>query len=381
MKDWFSLQPEQASTFAADVDALYWYLWALTAFFFVLLVTLLIVFTVKYRRRTDQDVPRPIAGSIKLETVWTVIPFIISLSVFAWAASIYVKMVRHPADSMDIYVVGKQWMWKFQHPEGQREINELHVPVGKKVRLVMSTEDVLHSMFIPAFRVKQDVVPGANRFSTLWFEATKPGKYHIFCAEYCGTQHSGMIGSVYVMDPVEYQQWLSGGGASAGGTMVQQGEKVYNALGCASCHQAGGLGPQLEGLFGKKRTFTDGGSMVADESYIRESILNSQAHIVAGYQPVMPTFQGQVSEEELMKLVAFIKGAANSTQPADGAGAAAGAGAGATSTALPGTVGNSNKTIAPGQAAEGANPVDTKTGTETSRTTEQASPQSMAPKR
>jgi cytochrome c oxidase subunit 2 len=371
MKDWFSLQPEQASTFAADVDALYWYLWALTAFFFVLLVTLLIVFTVKYRRRTDQDVPRPIAGSIKLETVWTVIPFIISLSVFAWAASIYVQMVRHPADSMDIYVVGKQWMWKFQHPEGQREINELHVPVGKKVRLVMSTEDVLHSMFIPAFRVKQDVVPGANRFSTLWFEATKPGKYHIFCAEYCGTQHSGMIGSVYVMDPVDYQQWLSGGANQ--GTMVEQGEKLYTALGCVTCHQAGGLGPQLEGIFGKTRTFTDGSSMVADESYLRESILNSQSHIVAGYQPVMPTFQGQVTEEELMKLVAFIKGAANSTQP--------GSGGAASTNALPGTVGNSTKTIAPGQAAEGANPVDAKTGTETSRTTEQTPERAKTPGR
>ncbi len=371
MKDWFSLQPEQASTFAADVDALYWYLWALTAFFFVLLVTLLIVFTVKYRRRTDQDVPRPIAGSIKLETVWTVIPFIISLSVFAWASSIYVQMVRHPADSMDIYVVGKQWMWKFQHPEGQREINELHVPVGKKVRLVMATEDVLHSMFIPAFRVKQDVVPGANRFSTLWFEATKPGKYHIFCAEYCGTQHSGMIGSVYVMNPVDYQQWLSGG-ASAG-TMAEQGQKLYTTLGCVTCHQAGGLGPQLDGVFGKKRTFTDGTSMVADESYLRESILNSQSHIVAGYQPVMPTFQGQVTEEELMKLIAYIKGDASTAQSGDGAGT--------TSIALPGTVGNSGKTIAPGQAAEGANPVDVKTGLETSRTTEQTPAPARTPGR
>lgn len=375
MKDWFSLQPEQASTFAADVDALYWYLWALTAFFFVLLVTLLIVFAVKYRRRTDQDVPRPIAGSIKLETVWTVIPFIIALSVFAWASSIYVKMVRHPAEAMDVYVVGKQWMWKFQHPEGQREINELHVPVGKKVRLVMATEDVLHSMFIPAFRVKQDVVPGANRFSSLWFEATKPGKYHIFCAEYCGTQHSGMIGWIYVMDPVDYQQWLSGG-ANTAGSMVDQGEKVFNALGCVSCHQAGGLGPSLEGLFGKKRTFTDGTSTVADESYIRESILNSQAHVVAGYQPIMPTFQGQIGEEELMKLIAFVKGSANSAAPAP-----EGAGAAPTNTALPGTVGNAGRTPALSGTAEGANPVDVKTGTEVSRTTEQTSPQGIAPKR
>ena len=363
MKSWFSIAPEQASTFAPDVDALYWYLWALTGFFFVLLFTLMLVFAAKYRRRSDADVPRPIAGSIKLEAVWTVIPFIIALSIFAWASSIYVQMVRHPADAMDIYVVGKQWMWKFQHPEGQREINELHVPLGKKVRLVMATEDVLHSMFIPAFRVKQDVVPGPNRFSTLWFEATKPGKYHIFCAEDCGTQHSGMIGTVYVMEPVEYQQWLAGG-AAQGGSMIQQGEKVFGTLGCVTCHQAGGLGPQLDGLFGKKRTFTDGQSAVADDSYIRESILNPQTHIVAGYQPVMPTFQGQISEEQLMQVLAFIKGAANSTQPA-GEGAAPSA-----PTSLPGTVGNAT-TSAP-RAIEGANPQDPKSGTEISRTTEQA---------
>jgi cytochrome c oxidase subunit II len=242
------------------------------------------------------------------------------------------------------------------------------------VRLVMATEDVLHSMFIPAFRVKQDVVPGANRFSTLWFEATKPGKYHIFCAEYCGTQHSGMIGSIYVMDPVEYQKWLSGG-ANTAGTMVEQGEKLFSSLGCVTCHQAGGLGPQLEGLFGKKRTFTDGSSAVADESYIRESILNSQAHVVAGYQPIMPTFQGQISEEELMKLIAFVKGSANSAAPAsDGTGAPA-------NTSLPGTVSSTGKTPTQIGSADGANPVDVKTGTEVSRTTEQTSPQGMAPKR
>ena len=373
MKSWFTLAPEQASTFAPDVDALYWYLWALTGFFFVLLFTLMLVFAAKYRRRSDADVPRPIAGSIKLETVWTVIPFIIALSIFAWASSIYVSMVRHPGDAMDIYVVGKQWMWKFQHPEGQREINELHVPAGKKVRLVMSTEDVLHSMFIPAFRVKQDVVPGPNRFSTLWFEATKPGKYHIFCAEYCGTQHSGMIGSVIVMDPVEYQQWLSGGAAQTG-SMAQQGEKLFASMGCVTCHVPGGLGPTLEGVFGKQRTFADGQSVKADDSYIRESILNPQAHIVAGYQPVMPTFQGQISEEQLMQLIAFVKGSANSTQPGDAGSAPAAA------PALPGAV-SGGRTPTQVGAAEGANPMDPKTGTQISRTTEQATPQGAAPNR
>jgi cytochrome c oxidase subunit II len=364
MKSWFSLAPEQASTFAPDVDALYYYLWALTAFFFVLLFTGILYFAAKYRRRHDSEVPRPIAGSIKLETVWTVIPFIIALSIFAWAASIYVKMVRVPADTMDIYVVGKQWMWKFQHPEGQREINELHIPAGKKVRLVMATEDVLHSMFIPAFRVKQDVVPGPNRFSTLWFEATKPGKYHIFCAEYCGTQHSGMIGSVIVMDPVEYQRWLSGG-ANQGGTMVEKGEKLFTQLGCVTCHQAGGLGPTLTGVFGKKRQFQDGQTAIADDNYIRESILNPQAHIVAGYQPVMPTFQGQVSEEQLMQLLAYVKGAAASTQAAPGAG----------QPSLPGTVSGASTPSSLPQSAEGANPVDTKSQSETTRTTEQRSGQ------
>lgn len=353
MKSWFSLAPEQASTFAADVDALYYYLWALTAFFFVLLFTGIIYFAAKYRRRSDSEIPRPIAGSIKLETVWTVIPFIIALSIFAWASSIYVKMVRTPAEAMDVYVVGKQWMWKFQHPAGQREINELHIPTGKKIRLVMSTEDVLHSMFIPAFRVKQDVVPGPNRFSTLWFEATKPGKYHIFCAEYCGTQHSGMIGTVYVMDPVDYQNWLSGGAQS--GSMAQQGEKHFTTYGCMTCHTAGGQGPELEGIFGKKRTFTDGQSVLADDSYIRESILNPQAHVVAGYMPVMPTFQGQISEEQLMQLIMYVKGeAATKADP---------------NAPAPGTATASTPSSLP--AAEGANPVDVKSGTETTRTTEQ----------
>lgn len=340
MQDWLSLAPEQASTFATDVDLLYYYLWALTAFFFVLLVSAIIYFAVKYRRRSDAEIPRPIAGSIKLETLWTVIPFILALSIFAWATNIYVKMVRVPAETMDIYVVGKQWMWKFQHPEGQREINELHLPVGKKVRMIMATEDVIHSMFIPAFRVKQDVVPGANRVSVLWFEPTKPGKYHIFCAEYCGTQHSGMIGTVTVMEPGDYQKWLSGGTES--GTMASQGERMFTSLGCITCHQPGGLGPSLEGIIGKKRTFADGGSVVADENYVRQSILEPQAHIVAGYQPIMPTFKGQVSEDQLMLLIDYLRGG---------------------SAAAPVKTG-----------AAGASPGDAKSQTETARTTESALP-------
>lgn len=355
MTSWFSLAPEQASTFAADVDALYYYLWALTFFFFVLLMTAFIFFALKYRRKSDHEIPQPIAGSIKLETIWTVIPFILALSIFGWATAIYVKMVRTPAETMDVYVVGKQWMWKFQHPEGQREINELHIPAGKKIRLVMATEDVLHSMFIPAFRVKQDVVPGANRMSTLWFEATKPGKYHMFCAEYCGTQHAGMIGTVTVMEPVAYQRWLSGVTEGVQ-SMASSGEKAFNDLGCVTCHQAGGLGPVLDGLVGKRREFADGGSVMADENYIRESILNPQARIVAGYQPVMPTFKGQISEDQLMQLITYVKGGSNST----GGGAIA-----------PAAAGSVNGSTLP--AAEGANPRDVKSGTEIRNTTEERS--------
>jgi cytochrome c oxidase subunit 2 len=297
--------PDQASTFSGEVDALYGFLCALTIFFGVVLSLLILYFAVKYRRRREDEIPRGVEGSMRLEVVWTVVPFIVSMGIFVWGANIYYGMYRPPDEALDIYVVAKQWMWKFQHLDGHREINELHVPVGRKVRLMMTTEDVIHSFFVPAFRTKMDVVPG--KYSTVWFEATKPGSYHLFCAEYCGTSHSGMIGWIYVMEAPEYQDWLSGG--AGGGSLASSGEKLFQQLACNTCHKTDGTGrgPALEGVFGKQVKLQDGSTVTADESYVRESVLNPRAKVVAGYQPIMPTFQGQVSEEQLLELAAYIK--------------------------------------------------------------------------
>jgi len=242
---------------------------------------------------------------MKLELVWTIIPFFIAMGIFVWGASIYYTIYHSPKEALEIYVVAKQWMWKFQHLDGQREINELHVPVGRKVKITMTTEDVIHSFFVPAFRVKLDVVPG--KYSTIWFEATKPGRYHLFCAEYCGTSHSGMIGWIDVMEASEYQAWLAGGAGE--GSLASSGEKLFQQLACVTCHRsdAQGRGPVLQGLFGKEVQFQDGNKTVVDEAYIRESILNPRAKIVAGFQPIMPTFQGQITEEQLLQLIAYIK--------------------------------------------------------------------------
>ena len=214
-------------------------------------------------------------------------------------------LYRPPANAMEIFVVGKQWMWKVQHMDGQREINELHVPINRPVKLIMGSEDVLHSYYIPAFRVKADVIPG--RYNTLWFQATKPGVYHLFCAEYCGTKHSGMIGSVIAMEPEEYQAWLDGG--RSGDSPVAAGEKLFSALACNTCHRTDsqGRGPMLTNLFGKTVELQGGGTVVADDAYLRESIVQPQAKIVDGFLPIMPTFQGLVSEEQLLQLIAYVK--------------------------------------------------------------------------
>jgi cytochrome c oxidase subunit II len=299
------LFPERASTIGVGVDHLYFFLLAVAGFFAILIFSLVFVFAIKYRQRSPSDRAQPIAGSLPLELIWTVIPLGLSMVMFVWGADLYFQHARAPRGATDIYVVGKQWMWKLQHPEGRREINELHVPVGRPVRLILASEDVIHSFYVPAFRIKQDAVPG--RYTSEWFEATKPGKYHLFCAQYCGTNHSRMAGWVYVMEPVEYERWLSGGTGSE--TMAMAGGKLFENLGCANCHHAdgSGRGPSLVGVFGKKALLTGGQAAVADEAYIRESILNPGAKVVAGYQPIMPTFQGQVSEEGLLQIIAYIK--------------------------------------------------------------------------
>ena len=301
----FSLFPEQASTMAGRVDALYFALVAISAFFSVLIAGLIVYFAVKYRRRAPDSIGAGGHGSMALEIAWSGLPFLITMGVFVWGASVFFAMSRPPDETLNIYVVGKQWMWKFQHLDGQREINELHVPVGRPVKIIMTSEDVIHDFFVPAFRVKADVLPG--RYTSIWFQPTKPGRYHLFCAEYCGTRHSGMIGQVVVMDPSEYQTWLSGG--TPEGSLAAAGAKLFADLACNTCHRpdAQGRGPVLEGLFGNTVRLQSGETIAVDEAYVRESILTPSARITAGFQPIMPTFQGLVTEEQLLELIEYVK--------------------------------------------------------------------------
>ena len=302
----FSLFPAQASTLAPEIDNLYLGIIAITAFFAVVVVIFVVYFAIKYRDDTGDKVGAPITGSVPLELGWSLIPFFISIGIFVWASVVFFHIVRAPDQTLDIYSTGKRWMWRFQHIDGQREINELHVPVGRPVRVVFTSEDVLHDLFIPAFRVKADAVPG--RYSAIWFEPTQVGEYHIFCAEYCGTRHSGMIGTVYVMEPADYQAWLSGGGVT-GGTMLQQGDALFTQLACVTCHlpDGTGRGPSLVGVFGSTVTLENGSTVTADESYLRESILTSQAKTVKGYEHIMPTFQGLINEDGVAALIEYIK--------------------------------------------------------------------------
>jgi len=303
----FQLFPTQASTLAPEIDNLYLGVIAITALFAIIVVVCVIYFAIKYRDHTGDKVGAPITGSVPLELGWSLIPFFISIGIFVWASVVFFHIVRAPDQTLEIYSTGKRWMWRFQHIDGQRELNELHVPVGRPVRVVFTSEDVLHDLFIPAFRVKADAVPG--RYSAIWFEATKVGEYHLFCAEYCGTKHSGMIGTVYVMEPSDYQTWLAGGGAISGGSMAERGAQLFTQLACVTCHlgEGSGRGPSLVGLFGSTVTLTNGTTVVADESYLRESILTSQAKTVAGYQQLMPTFQGLVNENDVASLIEYIK--------------------------------------------------------------------------
>jgi cytochrome c oxidase subunit 2 len=274
-------------------------------FFSLLIAGLIVAYAIKFRRRSPDAIGAVIHGGLMLEITWSVIPLMITMVLFVWGASVFFAMSRPPEETLNVYVVGKQWMWKFQHLDGQREINELHVPVGRPVKLIMTSEDVIHDVFVPAFRVKADVLPG--RYTNIWFEPTKPGTYHLFCAEYCGTRHSGMTGQVVVMEPNDYQNWLSGG--TGEGSLAAAGQKLFNDLACNTCHRpdAQGRGPVLQNLFGKTVELASGERVVADEAYIRESILNPHAKITAGFQPIMPTFQGLVTEEQLLELIEYVK--------------------------------------------------------------------------
>jgi cytochrome c oxidase subunit II len=318
MQSWIPFIPESGSTESSNVDALYFYLSGVTIFFTLLIAGVIIFFVIRYRRRSPYEVPRPIAGSHALETLWSVIPLAIAMSIFVWGAGLYFRNSRPPKNAIEVYVVGKQWMWKIQHSTGQREINELHVPVGRKIKLIMASEDVIHDVYIPAFRIKADVVPG--KYTTEWFEATKPGRYHLFCAEYCGMNHSLMGGYVVVMEPKDFDNWLAGNVNQQ--SAASSGQQLYQTLGCASCHGnngEGGRGPALLGVFNSNVQLANGQTVRGDETYIRESILNPQAKLVSGYGPIMPTFQGVVNEEQLVQLLAYVKSLGATPAGASGA--------------------------------------------------------------
>jgi cytochrome c oxidase subunit 2 len=298
--------PPNASSVATEMDLLYLFMTGVSAFFVVLVAAIVVYCTFKYRRRYSNQVGADIHGSLVLELTWTIIPLVLAMVMFGWGASLFYRLSRPPSDAMEIYVVGKQWMWKVQHPEGVREINELHVPIGRPVRITLGSEDVIHDYAIPAFRVKMDAVPG--KLTTLWFTATAPGTYHIYCDQYCGTQHAGMIGQVTAMEPQAYAAWLTGG-TGAGVPTAQAGEQLFKDLVCVTCHLAdgSGRGPSLVGVAGSTVKLADGRTVVADDNYLRESIVNSQAKIVAGYLPLMPVMQGMINEEQLMQLISYIK--------------------------------------------------------------------------
>ena len=317
------LWPESASTNAGNVDALYIFLLLVSGIMIAMIFSVLTVFAVRFRKQKGQRAEQ-IEGSHELEITWSIIPFCVMMVFYIWGAVIFFRERTPPQDATEVYTVAKQWMWKFEHKEGQREINELHVPVGRDVKMIMTSQDVIHSFFVPAFRIKQDVIPG--RYTTLWFRATKAGTYHLFCSQYCGTQHSGMVGWIKVMEPNDYEAWMSGGGNQP---LAVAGQKLFSELGCVTCHRSDtqGRGPDLAGVFGKPVLLQDGRTVTADENYIRESILEPGAKIVQGFKPVMPTFQGLVSDEQLNALVDYVKSLAGpqserpaNSNPAAGAG-------------------------------------------------------------
>jgi cytochrome c oxidase subunit II len=299
------LFPKQASTIAGSVDALYFFLIAVSACFACLIFGLIAYFMVKYRRRPGHERAVPTQTHIGLEIAWTGIPLLLTAVMFIWGAKLFFIEYNPPAGAMEVFVVGKQWMWKFQHPEGRAEINELHVPRGQPVKLTMISDDVIHDLFVPAFRVKKDVLPG--RYTMVWFEATKTGSYHLFCSQYCGTQHSKMGGWVHVMEPSDYAKWIDGPGA--GKPLALAGAQLFQKLGCAACHlpQGNGQGPSLVGVFGRTVKLTSGRTIEANEDYIRGTIAHPGVNVIAGYQPIMPTFKGLVGEEGMQQLIAYVK--------------------------------------------------------------------------
>jgi cytochrome c oxidase subunit 2 len=307
LSNWMShsqLWPDEASTIAPQVDLLYLFLIAISLVGLVLVALLVFGFSIRYRKAANPEATQ-IEGSVILEATWTLIPLALFMVCFVWGALLYFRIYSPPVNAMNIYVVGKQWMWKAEHPSGQHEINSLHVPTGRPVQLTIISQDVFHSFSVPAMRVKREAVPG--RYNTVWFEATKPGTYHLFCTQYCGTLHSQMIGDVVVMSPEEYQRWT--GESTSGMSLAQNGERLFTTLGCANCHSgdAAARGPNLAGVFGSKLEMANGGYAQVDEAFLRESILDPSTHATAGYSQIMPTYRGQVSEDGIISLVEYVK--------------------------------------------------------------------------
>lgn len=301
----FPLLPEAASSTAAEVDALFWILIGVASVFGGIITAGLVYFNIRYRKNSKASRAGAVSEHLPLELLWSIVPLVISAGIFGWGAKLYFDIHVPPENAREVYVVGKQWMWKIQHPQGNREINELHVPVGVPIKLVMTSQDVIHSFFVPAFRIKQDVLPG--RYTTTWFEATKPGEYHLFCAEYCGTSHASMKGRVVVMKQEEFERWLAGSRQEE--SMTASGDQLFRQFGCVTCHSQTSQerGPSLHGLFGSTVRLADGSTVTADERYIRESILNPGAALVAGYKPLMPTYAGQMSQEQLFQIIEYVK--------------------------------------------------------------------------
>ena len=309
MSSWFA--PPQASTLAPQVDTLVLFLLAVSAIISVTIFIVIVVFCVKYRRRPGNLIGEPARHTAPIEITWTLIPMALAMIPFVWGAKIYLDEAQPPSDALEIYVVAKQWMWKAEQPGGQAEIDALHVPTGRAVRLTMTSQDVIHSFYVPAFRVKADVLPG--RYTTLWFQATQPGQYRLFCSQYCGTDHAAMIGQVVAMTPGDYAAWLTGG-STATNSPASQGRKVFQQYGCIDCHETG-RAPNLQGLFGQPVQLEDGSTVIADESYIRGIVLNSD-RVPLGYQHDMPQFSGLLSDEDLANLIEYLR----SIGPGPGAG-------------------------------------------------------------
>jgi cytochrome c oxidase subunit 2 len=303
--EWIPFWHQAASSYGGDVDILFFGLLALSLAIALLLLVLLLTFAIRYRATSAADRSHRIQKSWYWEIGWTTATLVAFVVLFFWGASLYLQVYATPNDALPVYVVAKQWMWKAQHPGGQREINELHVPVERTIRLIMASQDVIHSFFLPAFRVKHDVVPG--RYQSLSFRAERTGVFQLLCAEFCGTDHSRMTGRIVVMKPADYEAWLSRQDVT--GTLANEGAALFRQLGCSGCHLGQGTvrAPPLAGLYGRPVPLQDGSIVVADERYIRDSILLPRSQVAAGYEPAMPSFAGRISENELVRLVAYIK--------------------------------------------------------------------------